>query len=145
MSNAISVIGDGLIETGHAGILLAQRRSGSWMKRDDPSPAADDVFAGDAIIESLDVFIGMWRPEQVYSRKLPHAYDGGAKNGELTQKQRFEDLIAANIGKARLLPLKNREGNLHLRSELDWEPEFTRFSDPKSGIVMKDDPIDELF
>ncbi len=32
-------------------------------------------------------------------------------------------------GKAKLLCLKNRYGNEEAKAELEWEPQFTRFSD----------------
>ena len=91
-----------------AGLLLMQRKSSS-IDRDNPEPIKRDAYGGDATSESLDLLIGMWRPEQVYKIKVASAKDYTPRDGE-SEKDKYNRKIAQNEGKAKLLCLKNRYG-----------------------------------
>ena len=124
-------IRDELSTSEMAGLLLMQRKS-SAISRENPAPIKSDAYGGDATNEPLDLLIGMWRPEQIYKQKLAFASSGSRQN-EQSEKEKYEQKILQNEGKAKLLCLKNRYGDENAKAELDWEPKYTRFSDVRSG------------
>lgn len=121
---------DAFKELGLAGLLLQQRRLRDVLQRFDPSPMKSDCYGGDAGHESLDLMLGIWRPEQIYRMKLPWASDRAPRDGQ-SEKEKFEIEIKKNEGLAKVVCLKNRYGDEHARAELEWEPRFTLFSDSR--------------
>lgn len=119
-------------ETGCAGLLLMQRRSDAMFRR-DPEPIKKDAYGGDAAHESLDLMLGMWRPEQVYQIKRKQA----VKQEEITE---CDTKILEWQNKAQVISLKNRYGTEGLKGELMWEPQYTRFRDIESGGLVDYDP-----
>jgi len=128
-------IRDGLKDTGHAGMMLAQRRTESW-DRDNPEPVKSDIYGRDGMHEPLDLLLAIWRPEQVFKSKIPHA-STSKRQGEFSQKERYEMEVIKYSGKARILSLKNRYGNENARSELVWDAPYTRFKDVSNTIELE--------
>ena len=127
LNEGMQTLRDGFRTTGNAGLLLQQRRSDSW-ERPNPEPLKSDCYGRDAGHEALDLMLAMWRPEQIYRYKLPNASEFG-RGDKLSEKERYEAEIIKHAGKAKVLCLKNRYGDENARSELEWEPRFTNFTD----------------
>ena len=134
INEVYKTIRDSLKSLDMAGLLLMQRKSSS-IDRDNPEPIKRDAYGGDATSESLDLLVGMWRPEQVYKIKLASAKEYTPREG-MSEKDKLNAKITQYEGKAKLLCLKNRYGNENARAELDWEPQFTSFSDVRANNTV---------